>query len=232
MKKRKCDHVKNNQLKFAKNITANTLLSQIINKFYLIDHPFPKGTRLIVGDSILAGIDENRLWTWKHKVKVRYFPGARTDDLYDYMKPLLRKSPDCIILHIGTNDAVNNASREILDKILTLKTYIQKELLKCQITVSTPINRHGHGKASLTISHLCKKFKDLSISVVDNSNISAFYLNSCSLHFNDKGLGRLAMNLKLKVRKLWFELELMNDDHDKEMLDQNTSNSQGQKSLT
>ena len=40
------------------------------------------------------------------------------------------------------------------------------------------------------------------------------------------------MNLKLKVRKLWFELELMNDDHDKEMLDQNTSNSQGQKSLT
>ena len=152
--------------------------------------------------------------------------------MYGYMKPLLRKLPDYIILHIGTNDAVNNTSREILDKILKLKTYIQKELPKCQITISTPIEWHNHGKASLTISHLCKKFKDLSISVVDNSNISAFYLNSCSLHFNDKGLGRLAMNLKLKVRKLWFELELMNDDHDKEMLDQNTSNSQGQKSLT
>ena len=150
----------------------------------------------------MAGIDENRLSTGKHKVKVRYFPGARTDDMYDYMKPLLRKLPDYIILHIGTNDAVNNTSREILDKILKLKTYVQKQLLKCQITISTPIKQSDHGKASLTISHLCKKFKDLSISIVDNSNIGAFYLNSGGLHLNDKGLGRLAINLKLKIRKL------------------------------
>ena len=109
------------------------------NKQLLSDHPFPKGTCLIVGDSILAGIDENRLSTGKHKAKVRYFPGARTDDMYDYMKAPLRKLPDYIILHIGTNDAVSNTSREILDKILKLKTYIQKELPKCQITISTPI---------------------------------------------------------------------------------------------
>ena len=132
-------------------------------------------------------------------------------------------------MHIGTNDAVNNTSREILDKILKLKTYIQKELPKCQITISTPIKRHDHGKASLTISHLCKKFKDLSISIVDNSNIGAFYLNSGGLHLNDNGLGRLAINLKLKICNLWYELELMNDEHDKEMLDENASNFQGHK---
>ena len=149
--------------------------------------------------------------------------------MYDYMKPLLRKLPDYIILHIGTNDAVNNTSREILDKILKLKTYIQKELLKCQITISTPIKRRYHGKASLAISHLCKKFKDLSISVVGNSNIGAFYLNSGGLHLNDNGLGRLAINLKLKICNLWYELEPMNDEHDKEKLDENTSNFQGQK---
>ena len=78
------------------------------NKQLLSDRPFPKGTCLVVGDSILAGIDENRLSTGKHKVKVRYFPGARTDDMYDYMKPLFRKSLDYIILQIGTNCAVNN----------------------------------------------------------------------------------------------------------------------------
>ena len=38
------------------------------NKPLLSDHPFRKGTCLIVGDSILAGIDENRLSTGKHKV--------------------------------------------------------------------------------------------------------------------------------------------------------------------
>ena len=166
------------------------------------DHPFPKGTCLIVGDSMLAGIDENRLKIGKHKVKVRHFPGAPTDDMYDYMKPLLRKLPDYIILHIGTNDALDNTSREILDKILKLKTYIQKELPKSKVTTSTPIKRHDHGKASLTISNLNKKFKDLSISIFDNSNIGAFDLNSGGLDLNDKGLGGLAINLKLKLCKL------------------------------
>ena len=118
------------------------------------------------------------------------------------MKPLLRKLADCIILYIETNDALDNTSREILDKILKLKTHIQKELLKCKITISTSIKLHDDGKASLTISHLSKKFKDLSISVVDNSNIGAFYLNSGCLHLYDKGFGRLAINLKLKIRKL------------------------------
>ena len=118
------------------------------------------------------------------------------------MKPLLRKLLDYITLHIGTNYAISSTSGEILDKILKLNTYIQKELPKCQITISTPIKRHDHRKASLTISHLGKKFKDLSTSIVDNSNIRAFYLNSGGLHLNDKGLGRLAINLKLKIRKL------------------------------
>ena len=83
-----------------------------------------------------------------------------------------------------------------------MKMYIQKQLPKCQITISTPIQRHDHGKASLTISHLCKKFKDFSISVVDNSNIGAFYLNSGGLHLNGKGLRRLGINLKLKICNL------------------------------
>ena len=86
-------------------------------------------------------------------------------------------------------------------------------------------------KASLTILHLSQKFKDLSISFVYNSSIGAFSLSSGGLHLSDKGLGILAINLKLKIRKLWYELEPMNDDHDKEMLDQNTSNFQQPKSL-
>ena len=55
------------------------------NKQLLSDHPFPEGTCLTVGDSILAGIGENRLSDGKHKVKVRCFPDAGTDNMYDYM---------------------------------------------------------------------------------------------------------------------------------------------------
>ena len=106
------------------------------------------------------------------------------------------------MLHIGTKNTFDNTSREIFEKIFKLKTYIQKELLKCKITISTPIKLHDHGKASLTILHLSQKFKDLSISFVYNSSIGAFSLSSGGLHLNGKGLGRLAINLKLKIRKL------------------------------
>ena len=168
---------------------------------------------------MLAGIKVNQLKTGKYKVEVKYFPGARTDEMYDYMKPLFWKLSDYIILHIGTKDAFDNTSRKTFEKNLKMKTYIPKELPKCKITISTPINRRDHGKASLTILHLSQKFKDFSIAFVYNFSIGAFSLNSGGLHLNDKGSGRLAINLKRKICKLWNELEPMNDDHDKEMLD-------------
>ena len=59
-----------------KNIATNTFVS---NEDVLPDHPFPKGTCLIVGDSMLAGIDENCLKIRNFQVKVRFFAGARTD---------------------------------------------------------------------------------------------------------------------------------------------------------
>ena len=88
----------------------------------MLDHPFPKGACLIDGDLMVAGIDQNRLTTGKHKVKVRYLAGPRTGDMYDYMKPLLRKLPDCIILHIEKSDALDYTSREIFDKIFKLNS--------------------------------------------------------------------------------------------------------------
>ena len=80
--------------------------------------------------------------------------------------------------------------------------YIQNKLTKCAITITTTIKRHDHGKESLTISNLDKKFKDPSMSVVDKSDIGAFYLNSGGLHLNDKGLRRLIIYVKLKICKL------------------------------
>ena len=108
-----------------------------------------------------------------------------------------------------------------------MKTYLGKELPKCKITISTPIKRHDSGKASQTILHLSQKFKDRRILFVYNSSIEAFSLSGGGLHLNGKDLERLAINIKIRIRKLWHELEPMNDDHDKEMLDENTSNFQG-----
>ena len=49
-----------------------------------------KGTTLIVSDSMLAGIEEKRI-SGNSSVKVRIFPGATSHDMYNYVKPLLKR---------------------------------------------------------------------------------------------------------------------------------------------
>ena len=85
-----------------------------------VQSEWKKGATLIVGDSMFAGIEEKRI-SGNRSVKVRIFPGATTHDMSDYLKPLLKKNPNNIILHAGTNNSVNKTSKNILIEILSLK---------------------------------------------------------------------------------------------------------------
>ena len=60
---------------------------------------WPKSTTLIVGDSIINGVLEERLCGGGRNIKVRSFPGATVDDLNHYIIPLLQKKPSHIIVH-------------------------------------------------------------------------------------------------------------------------------------
>ena len=80
-----------------------------------IHHKWSKNTTLIIGDSIVSGIEENRISRQWRKDKVKSFPGATTEDMYDYIEPLLKKCPKNMILHIGTNNTVNETSRIVLE---------------------------------------------------------------------------------------------------------------------
>ena len=37
-------------------------------------------------------------------------PGVTTDDFIDYVRPTVRKKPNLIVVHTGTNDIQNNAN--------------------------------------------------------------------------------------------------------------------------
>ena len=49
-----------------------------------------KGTIVIAGDSILTGIEQKRT-SGNRSIKVGNFPATTTHDMYDYLKPLLKK---------------------------------------------------------------------------------------------------------------------------------------------
>ena len=54
-------------------------------------HRWDRNTTLIVSDdSMLSGIEERRISKRDRKVKLKKFPGATIDDMYDYIKPLLK----------------------------------------------------------------------------------------------------------------------------------------------
>ena len=48
-------------------------------------------------------------------VNVIFHPGTTTEDIVDFIKPVIRKKPDAVIIHAGTNDLTNgtNAMKQV-----------------------------------------------------------------------------------------------------------------------
>ena len=61
-----------------------------------------KGTTLIVSDPMLSGLKESKM-SQKRLIKVRTFHGATIEDMKFFVVPYLKKKPDNIIIHVGTN---------------------------------------------------------------------------------------------------------------------------------
>ena len=40
----------------------------------------------------------------EEKVVVKHFSGSTTEDMKTYIQPLLKRDPDRVIIHVGTND--------------------------------------------------------------------------------------------------------------------------------
>ena len=123
------------------------------------------------------------------------------NDLNYHVDPILRKKPKHIIVHIGTNDATRSTSREILGKLLKLKTLIKETLPEIEVTFSTPTIRSDNGKAALTVRNLCGHLLDLNMDILDNRNITSKHLGRKGLHLNKVSSTRLAKNIIHKLRK-------------------------------
>ena len=155
-------------------------------------------TTLIIGDSMLFGIDEGRL----KYTKVRIYPGASVDDMFFNIFPLLRKNPTNIILHVGTNNAVTENSTQIMSKLSKLKYFITSILPNCKVVFSQLINRFDDAKAQLTVKETNEKLVNSEVSVIDNNNITREHLGKKGLHMNTHGTGKLAINMIKMLKRL------------------------------
>ena len=102
---------------------------------------------------MLGHTDETRM-SRKFKVKVRSFPGAKTEDMFDYLVPLLGKMPDYVILHVGTDDAIDYEASDIVKKILQVKEFIKLRVPNYKVITSRAIKRHDNDNASRVIEEV------------------------------------------------------------------------------
>ena len=166
-----------------------------------IKHTWPTGTCVIVGDSVITGIDKKRL-SKNLLVKVHDFRGGTVADINHHIIPILKKKPDVIILHVATNDSLSRTSREVLDDLLQLKSAITKTQTNCQVIFLQPTLRVDNGKEALTLHLLNEHFSEINLDVVNNSNIKVKHIGQKGVHLNPKGKGRLALNFIHKIRGL------------------------------
>ena len=64
---------------------------------------------------------------------------------------ILKRKPDYVVLHVGTNNAKDMSSRNILDKLLQLKVAVLDSDKNCKVILSQPMTRVDDGKAGFTI---------------------------------------------------------------------------------
>ena len=131
-----------------------------------------------------------------------FFPGAKTEDMFHYLVPLPEKMPDYVILHVGTNDAIDYEASDIVKKILQVKKFIKLRIPNCKVIISRLIKRHDNDNASRVIEEVISQFQKLTIDMIGNEYIEKKQLQKRGLHLNGFGLKKFAQNLIVGIREL------------------------------
>ena len=136
----------------------------------------------------MSGLRESKI-SFRRNIEVRSFPGARIQDMYFHLVPLLRKRPDKIILHVGTNDAPHMKADEMLEELGELKSLIWEMLT----------------------SDFIKLLETNNYVLIEHPNIKKNHLDRYGLHLNHDGTRVLAKNLRLCAQKYWHDKDFLKE---------------------
>ena len=85
----------------------------------------------------------------------------------DFIKPILRRAPESVITHIGTNDLKSKSEDEIIKSLKGLVEMIESCYVKCSISLLTVRKGHLREKGqSIKVN-----FSDSNVGIISNDNI-------------------------------------------------------------
>ena len=100
----------------------------------------------------------------------------------DFVKPLLRKKPDNVVLHIGTNDLNTQEPRLTAEGIVNLALQIEGDAPETNLAISGLIARADDkdGKVS-SVNKILKKFcRQNHWNFIEHNNINQTHLKLTS----------------------------------------------------
>ena len=103
----------------------------------------------------------------RHTVKVRPHPRATSEDLVDHIKPVARRKPDMVVLHIGTNDITNDV--KTLVKLQDTVDIIRKESQDTEIVKSSVFTRRDKDGIANIVSSLDSRLKTFCARMMPNT---------------------------------------------------------------
>ena len=164
---------------------------------------------MIAGGTMLKFINGRKLSSQISNQGLTYvkaFPGATVEDMSDYIMPSLRRKPEEVILHVGTNNLKFSEPRKIAQGIVSLGLKIQNHSPDCQITISSLISRSDQTPNGKTkdVNKIVSQFaKQHAWRTIPHANIKNEHLNASGLHLNVQGTKLLAKNLISHLRNSW-----------------------------
>ena len=71
----------------------------------------PKKIVTVIGDSMIRYLRRENLSSKNYEVKIAAHPGSTTEDLIYYIKPVVRKKTDFLMIHTGTKNLTNGVNK-------------------------------------------------------------------------------------------------------------------------
>ena len=158
-----------------------------------------KTSVVVAGDSMIKYVKGWELSTGQQNVSVKSFSGATVDDMSDFLKPTLRKHPDKLIIHVGTNDIRKSDPKIVADKVTILAKLFKKDSSNTEVVISSLVVRNDGLELTKKVQQTNILLKSNCIShdlgFLDNSNIDCSHLNYRGLHLNRDGSALLQNNI-------------------------------------
>ena len=60
---------------------------------------------MVIGDSIVKYLRSDELSSTDNSISIMKYLGCSSEEMVDYVKPIARKKPDTLIIHVGTDDS-------------------------------------------------------------------------------------------------------------------------------